>query len=145
VLCQHHELGDFDCGEPIQNLGIASRVGTFFDPSDVVILVAHENDVIRGFLSLCDLELRLDEDSDVTERCFFFAAFGVDQRWVGSGVGASLIQRSYTLRRLRRHRNYAATVATTIHNPEFEPRLRALRFRPVPGTDSTFWYRRPRS
>lgn len=142
ILCSHFEFGDFDCGEPLQNASLRSRTERQVDPGETVVFVAHDGPQIRGFLSVCDLLIRLDRDG-TEERCFFFAAFGVDRRWAGGELAGALVSSAYQLRRLRRRKNYAATVATTVDNPEFEPRLRELRFRPVPNTGETFWYRRP--
>lgn len=143
-LCPHFELDGFNCGEPLLNEGLASRLTTPFDPEDITVLVAHEDMKIRGYAALMDLLLVLDDD-DIEARCFFIAALAVDERWQGADLGADLMRRCYAIRRHRSTRkHYAATVVTSFFDRELEVRYRRLRFRPVAGNEF-LWFRRPRS
>ncbi len=150
LLCAHHRLDDFDCGSISLNENLASRVGDYFpayDPDEGLILVAHDQQAVRGYLWVSELLIQLESDGQ-SERCFYLAYFGVDRRWQGSEVASQLVDRARDILHLRlsRRKHYAAEVATTLYDGDsrIAPLLERIGFDRVPG-NSLLWFRRNRS
>jgi GNAT superfamily N-acetyltransferase len=149
LLCSHHRLDEFDCGNSPLNENLASRAGDAFsayDPDEGMIVVAHEDQAVRGYLCLSDILIQLEPDGH-DERCFYLAYFGVDRRWQGSDVAARLVDRAREVLRMRlNHKDYTAEVASTVFDTvdgRIGRMLERIGFTAVPG-NSLLWYRRIR-
>jgi hypothetical protein len=150
LLCVHHLLDEFSCGDPETDtkiLGYMQRVqNREIEEFQTVAVVEAEARRVVGIASVVDLRLQGDEDSlgrVLTGPCVFYCLLAVDHQRTSSVIVKMLIEELEAMRdrRFALRPDYIGELAAPLSGPRsLLDFLETRQFRRL-ASDTTLWYR----
>lgn len=139
VLCAHHRVERFDCGDDIWNVELVGLLGQVNDGPDTLTFVLRDDELfVRAYMMIQETVLT-PHDATIEMRVrnpwFVVPAVGVSKEYQGSDALNRLIDRGLDVadtRRFKEPRRYSGIACITYTNEVLKRYLRRKGFREDP-------------